>query len=188
MITDYFRYINYAQSSFSGFYHIEYSGRSYYACAYSNRFRGKMELTGLLKSLKTFPKYNEGDFDFHHIVERPHLADISFSGSKVDESYPSMPVVMIHKGEHHGYNRILHAGETRELYMRTKTGLPSGVEDSENAVRKMAENNSEEARKEVNLRIDILKEIYNGVYQGNNILKIISANILNDYRNRLNRA
>ncbi len=186
MITSYFGGINFSQSSFPGFYVLDYRGQSYYACAYRDRNRGKTAITELMKSLKTFPKYKEGEFDFHHIVERPHLADISFGGNTVNTNYPAMPTVMIHKGEHNRYNMILRAGETRELYMRTKGNLPATVEESEKMVREMlASSKKDEAKLEIARRIDILTEIYRGVYEKSSILKIISTNILKSYRSRL---
>ena len=187
MLTDYFRYINFRQSSFPGFYVISFRKNSYYACAYGSRFRGKMQITELMKSLRTFPKYRATDFDFHHIVERPHLADISCSGATVDESYSGMPSIMIHKGEHNRYNMILRAGETRELYMRSGQNLPVGVAESERKVREMLADNKDSAKAEIGKRIEILKHIYQGVYEENDVLQIVSMNILNDYRNRLSK-
>lgn len=189
MITKYFSGLQSKQSDFPGFYILDYRGRSYYACAYRDRLRGKTELSSLIKSLKTFPKYQSRDFEFHHIVERLHLADISCAGSEVNTAYPAMPTVMIHKGEHHQYNMILHAGETRELYMRTAANLPSGTENSEQSVRTMlatADSKEKElAKGEIRQRIDIMNQLYHGVYENNSLLKMIASNIFSDYRSRL---
>ena len=182
MITRYFSGINFRQSDFHGFYIIDYRGRSYYACAFRDRLRGKMEITTLIKTLKTTPAYQRSAFEFHHIVERQHLADISCAGDEVNASYPAMPSIMIHKTEHHQYNMLLHAGETRELYMRSAENIPSGVVDSEAAVRKMLSTSDSKERElfknEINQRIDIMNQLYHGVYEGNGLLKKIASKCL----------
>jgi hypothetical protein len=189
MLTNYFRYINYERSSqFPGFYLLHYRDREYFACAYGDRYLGKMQIVEILKYLYPKKNLNSREFDFHHIVERPHLADISVAGSTVNDSYPGMPAVMIHKPEHYRYNSILHAAETRELYMRQDINLPDGVEESERVIRGMFASNPEETSKEVKTRIHIMKGLYEGAYEGNDLLSTVSDNILNEYGLRLKPA
>lgn len=183
MLTDYFRYINYERSSeFPGFYLLHYGGHEYFACSYSDRYRAKMQIVDIVKHLYPRQKPHSHDFDFHHIVERPHLADISVAGSTVNERYPGMPTVMIHKPEHMRYNSILHAPETRQLYMRQDINIPEGVAESERVIRSMFKDNPEEIANEVKTRISIMKTLYAGAYEGNDLLRIMSGNILNDYQ------
>jgi len=190
MITKYFSNIHFRVSyEFKNFFIISYGGKAYYACAYRDREVCKGELSSFLKAQKTFPKYAEGDFHFHHIVEKQHLADISFSGDNIGIVYAAMPTIMIHKSEHKRYDRLLHIGETRKLYMRTEQHESIKAEDKEKAVRKMfsvvSPEEKENAKKEIAERIDIMHQLYQETYRDNNLLKSIASNILRDYRSRL---
>jgi hypothetical protein len=142
----------------------------------------------LLTLLPAYRKLTANDFDFHHIVEEQHLADISFS-HQLCFNYGNMPTVMIHKGEHKRYNAILHTRETRHLYLRdagkfTSQNL-SSLERKQAAVKLFNNGVSDEGTSELFNRISILKEIYGNVYEGNNVLKTISNNIFKEYLKQL---
>lgn len=187
MLTDYFRDVSFKKSTFPGFYIVQYHNRSYFACPYGERMKGKKEISAILASLKTFPKYRAAEFEFHHVVERPHLADISFEGPLVNELYGGMPAVMLHRGEHHTYNRILHSRQTRDLYMRDQQDLPEDVVESEQAVRRLLVAEKQKAKQEIRQRISIMREVYRGVYEDNNVLYVIARNIINRYDAMLDR-
>lgn len=191
MVTSYFRGIHFSHSDFPNFYIIEFGRHSYYTCAYGNRETGKMQISKLMASLRTSPKYSAGEFDFHHIIERPHLADISSSGPMVKESYDRMPSIMIHRSEHNRYGMLLRGDGTRKMYIHPKIEENEKYEKREEAVRRMLQQQGEkkeEAKREIRNRIGILREIYQGTYEGNTLLQIIASNILDDYSKRLDMA
>lgn len=153
MITDYFKHATFSKSTFPGFYIVQYHNRSYFTCAYRDRMKGEKEVSAILASPKTFPKYRAAEFEFHHVVERPHLVDISCGGRLVNELYSGMPSVMLHCGEHHTYSRIFHSRQTNDLYMRDQENLPENVTQSERAVRDMIQYDKQKAKADIRARI-----------------------------------
>lgn len=186
MITKYFSGICCKPSELPGFYVLQYSGETYYCCAYRDRNTGKTALSDFLNARGTFPKYDKAQFHFHHIVERMHLADISCSGDKVEASYSSMPAIMVYNREHYGHHSRISIKETRQLYMRTDDGFPAEVTDSEDAVRKMfISGDKAKAKNEIGERIAIMSELYRHAYARHSLIKLLAVNIFKDYANRL---
>lgn len=61
-------------------------------------------------------------WEWHHIVEGQHYADVDFAGQLPLVYAEQFPCVLIAHAEHVAYNRLLHTRETDELYRNT--GLP----------------------------------------------------------------
>lgn len=184
MITQYFKNLNYYNSSFMGFYVLHYLRDEYYVCAYNDRNKSKNEIISLLTKLPSYRNLTAGDFDFHHVVEDQHLADISLN-SRLFYDYGNMPTIMIHKEEHKRYNAILHTKETRFLYLRDQekfTRQNLSADKRRKIARNILNNNNHSA---IIARIKILGEIYESVYEGNKILQIIAKNIFHEYQQSL---
>ena len=64
-------------------------------------------------------------WEWHHIVEGQHFADVDFTGRLPSLYADELPCVLISKEEHLAYNRVLHVRETDELYR--DAGMPPGV-------------------------------------------------------------
>jgi hypothetical protein len=189
MVTSYLRSLNYSPSSFDSFYVVTSGRDSYYVCAYKDRNNAKKDVMELLTMLPAYQKLTIKDFDFHHIVEEQHLADITFS-NELYFNYGNMPTVLVHKGEHQRYNAILHVKESRSLYLRDQEKF-TGQKLRDSHARKQATitllNNGTkgEGIEEISNRISILKEMYSSVYEGNRILKTISNNIFDAFKHEL---
>ncbi|HEX9513137.1 MAG TPA: hypothetical protein VF939_21755 [Puia sp.] len=191
MITDYFRTLTYSKSETERFYRVKGANTEFLICAFKDRDSGKSEIINALKRMPEYRHLNAGDFDFHHIVEKQHMADISFLG-ELERDYQNFPTAMIHKKEHkERYNSILHTKETRLLYMRdainpVRAKQNSSVIRQTSTIQLFGNGLNPAGMQELRSRINILKEIYWAAYEGNDVFRIISRNILNKYDRSLN--
>ena len=142
-------------------------------CAYVHRNgNAKKEICELMKR-------STGSFDFHHIVERQHLADISVNGM-LDFMYQyEIPTVMLHNVKHQlAYNAILHIKETRHRYLG-KESNSIGIEERQKRAIRLSHN--PEGRKLLQKQIDEMMDIYGEVYHNEPVIRKIASNILNHY-------
>ena len=89
-LTDFLSGTNWKKSSFSNFYVVGKGENQDYMCAYVHRNgSAKKEICEIMKR-------STANFDFHHIVERQHLADISVN-CMLDFMYQyEISTVMLH--------------------------------------------------------------------------------------------
>ena len=190
MITDYFKPLTYSMSETKRFYRVKGSNAEFFFCAFKDRDSGKNEIIDALRRMPVYNHLSAGDFEFHHIVEKQHLADISFLG-QMDIDYQNFPTAMIHKDEHKKrYNAILHTRETRLLYLRDGINPikrhRSSATRQRSSVQLFDSGLNRDGIQELRSRIAILKDIYRWAYEGNDVFTVIANNILNEYSRALN--
>lgn len=117
-----------------------------------------------------------GTWEFHHIVEGQHYADVDFSGRLASLYLEELPCVLISKEEHLAYNRLLHIRETDELYR--EQGLPT-------ALRERSATAAAAARQRTNhpglrKQVEALARLYRDAYEGDQVLVTVSRNVLGD--------
>ena len=144
-----------------------------YVCSYSDGKRHKQRIFELLA------KYGQpearGDWDLHHVVEGQHFADVDFGGRLSVMYQEELPVVLIHKPEHHTYNQLLHISETDELF---RDQLPSALIVRSNAARAAAGDPTQ--REVLRQRVARLTLLYQQAYAGDFVLQRISRNVFDD--------
>lgn len=144
-----------------------------YVCSYSDGRRHKERIFGLLA------KYGQpearGEWDLHHVVEGQHFADIDFGGRLSVMYLDELPVVLIHKPEHHAYNQLLHISETDELY---RDQLPSALLVRSKAAKDAAADPAKRAA--MKERVEKLALLYHRAYAGDFVLQRISRNVFDD--------
>ena len=144
-----------------------------YICSYSDGKRHKQRIFELLA------KYGQpearGDWDLHHVVEGQHFADVDFGGRLPMMYQDELPVVLIHKPEHHAYNQLLHINETDELF---RDQLPSALLVRSNTARRAAADPAQ--REAMRARVAKLSLLYQQAYAGDFVLQRISRNVFDD--------
>lgn len=176
-LTQFLTEVNWRPSSFSNYYVAGKGNSEEYICAYVNRNKSKKEICKIMNR-------STNVFDFHHVVEHQHLADISVDGM-LDMMYDyEMPTVMMHNVKHHlACDAILHVKETRYRYLRKETASIN-VEQRQREAEKLFR--SFEGRSELTKRVNEMKEIYAEVYRSEGTLRKIALNILNYYQDKFN--
>lgn len=177
-ITQFFHGIRWKLSdSYENFYIIGLRKDEMYTCAYHDRNTAK-------KSIMQISGYNSAEFDFHHIVEQQHLADISYDGSLHSMYEYQIPTVLLHNREHQlRYNSILHIAQTRHLYMSKEMG---NIGMPKKQIEAMKLYCNKEGRKQLKERTLEMKNLYSDVYESDLSLKQIAMNILDHYLRAFN--
>ena len=144
-----------------------------YVCSYSDGKRHKARIFELLA------KYGQpearGDWDLHHVVEGQHFADVDFGGRLGVMYQEELPVVLIHKPEHHTYNQLLHITETDELF---RDQLPSALLLRSKSAQTAAMDPAQ--RGTLERRVQQLALLYQQAYAGDFVLQRISRNVFDD--------
>ena len=190
MITKYFQSLNfYLSHGTTGLYAVNFGKHDeWYCCAYRDKDmykRNIVHLTNEISGLNT----TEYDWDFHHIIEQQHLADIPLKelGLKTLAEYYAneIPTVIISKAEHQLLSSYLHFKEFRKLYyVNQRFTTPSGAGARQN----IANQNFAKGtitKTDVNKIINGLIEMYDNVYIRHIVFKTISRNFLNDIRSQI---
>jgi hypothetical protein len=123
-------------------------------------------------------KESPGTWEFHHVVEGQHYADIDFSGRLATLYTEELPCVLIAKEEHLAYNRLLHIRETDELYR--DVGLPADLPARSRAAAAAARNRVNHTR--LRMQVEDLIRLYRSAYSGDPVLQTIAENVLRDAR------
>ncbi len=106
-LTEFLKGVNWTPSSFRNFYVAGKGKNEEYICAYVHRNSSKKEICKIMNR-------STNVFDFHHVVEHQHLADVAVDGMLNMMYEYEMPTVMMHNVKHHlAYDAILHIKETR---------------------------------------------------------------------------
>lgn len=157
-----------------GIPHARQSGSWRLVCSYADGQRHKARLFANLKSAGQSEA--RGSWEFHHIVEGQHFADVDFSGRLATLYREELPCVLIAKEEHLAYNRLLHIRETDELYR--DRGLPAELLKRSTAARAAAGQRGRHA--ELRARVAELRRLYANAYAGDQVLVTIANNVLAD--------
>ncbi len=120
-------------------------------------------------------------WEFHHIVEGQHYADIDFEGRLAEMYADELPCVLIAKEEHLAYNRVLHIRETDELFR--DRGLPADLRERSRAAHAAASDRNRHP--ELRARVSKLRQLYGTVYMGDPVLQRVADNVFDDAVERL---
>ena len=132
-----------------------------------------MAAAGLAESRKSW--------EWHHVVEGQHFADIDFGGQLPLLYEEQLPCVLIAREEHLAYNRVLHIRETDELYR--DTGLPADLRKRAAQAAQAARGKANHA--ELRRRVGHLQQLYRNAYSGDPVLTTIAMNVLDEALGRL---
>lgn len=172
-VTQFFLGVQWKPSDYPNFFIIGKGSNALYSCAYNDRNNGSKE------SIMEISRHSPADFDFHHIVEQQHLADISYNGLLTTMYNFQIPTVLLHNREHQlRYNSILHVAQTRHLYLRTET-KNLGIPEKEREATKLYSNT--QGRKQLKERTLEMKKLYSVIYELDHSLKRIAMNIFDCY-------
>lgn len=115
-------------------------------------------------------------WEWHHVVERQHYADIDFLG-RIEVLYRSeLPCVLLINTEHRAYNRLLHISETDELHR--DHSLPADLLVRSQKVKIEASNLN--AHPQLRARVHHLRQLYRNAYSGDAVLIRIADNVFDD--------
>lgn len=162
-----------------GIRHGRMPGRWRIVCSYADgkrhkaRLFGNMAAMGQAESRKTW--------EWHHIVEGQHFADVDFAGRLAVAYAEELPCVLIAREEHAAYNRLLHIRETDELYR--DTGLPAALRLRSTAVAAAARDRTNHPQ--LRQRVGELQQLYRDAYSGDPVLTTIAMNVLGDALSKL---
>lgn len=186
MIEEYIRNINRTVVELCpNYYLLTSERRAYVACIYKLRNSHKKKVVEITRRYYGIGDLREGEFSFHHIVDRPQLSDISVVGPRIDDEYDLMPSIMLHNKDHNYIHGKMSYIEYRKLSLRRDTDILKKAVASEEVSRKMYMNNPSDARKEVEKRIQIYKELYAEAFSSDYIIRNIALNIFDEYKRRL---
>jgi hypothetical protein len=157
-----------------GIPHARQRGSWRLVCSYAD---GKRHKARLFERLKAQGQSEAGrSWEFHHIVEGQHYADVDFSGRLAALYQEELPCVLIAKEEHLAYNRLLHIRETDELYR--DRGLPAELLQRSAAAKAAAGQRARHT--ELRSRVEALRRLYANAYAGDQVLITIANNVLAD--------
>lgn len=140
-------------------------------CSYEDGHRNKAALfAGMAAAGQT---ETVGSWEWHHVVERQHYADIDFQG-RIEVLYRSeLPCVLLINTEHRAYNRLLHISETDELHR--DHNLPADLLVRSKQVKAEAGNIA--AHTALRARVSALRRLYRNAYTGDAVLIRIADNV-----------
>jgi hypothetical protein len=173
----YLRGLEAGDDDISGVYGIRHArkpGSWRIVCSYAD---GKRHKAALFAKLAAAGQTESPDsWEWHHIVEGQHFADVDFAGQLSALYEHELPCVLIAREEHRAYNRLLHIRETNELYR--DSGLPRDLRDRSARVALAARSRANYA--ELRRRANELQRLYANAYAGDPVLTTIAMNVLND--------
>ena len=114
-----------------------------------------------------------GTWEFHHVVEGQHFADIDHLGQLPGIYKDGLPCVLLAQEEHRAYNSLLHSGAADELFRSSSPHIPL-ARTSSPALQSGTRSRSDAFR----LRIDDLRLMYRSAYDGDLVLQTIASNVL----------
>jgi hypothetical protein len=143
-------------------------------CSYADGKRHKARLFAGLESAGQAERRRT--WEWHHVVEGQHYAEIDFTGQLRRLYAEELPCVLLAKEEHVAYNRVLHISETDELYR--DTGLPAALQQRSEAAVKAVRDHANHPR--LRTQVARLRALYRNVYAGDPVLTAIADNVLAD--------
>lgn len=160
-----------------GVYGIRHSGKPgswRMVCSYADGKRHKARLFANMAAMGQAEARKS--WEWHHVVEAQHFADVDFTGRLPVLYSEELPCVLISREEHTAYNRLLHIRETDELYR--DTGLPADLRRRSAAVALAARDRANHPT--LRKRIGELQQLYRNAYAGDRVLTTIAMNVLED--------
>jgi hypothetical protein len=148
-------------------------------CSYEDGIRHKSALFGAMAAGGQAEA--AGRWEWHHVVERQHYADIDFDG-RLEVLYRSeLPCVLLINTEHRAYNRLLHITETDELHR--DHNLPADLLVRSRTVAAAARNLNQHPA--LRARVSALRQLYRDAYEGDPVLIRIADNVFDDAQRKL---
>ena len=148
-------------------------------CSYADGKRHKARLFANMAAMGQVEARQQ--WEWHHIVEGQHFADVDFAGRLPALYAQELPCVLISREEHAAYNRLLHIRETDELYR--DAGLPAELRQrSAAAVVAARERANHPALRK---RLGELQSLYRDAYAGDRVLTTIAMNVLDEALSQL---
>ena len=173
----YLRGLDADDSDIRGIYGIPHArtpGSWRIVCSYADGKRHKARLFDKLKHAGQLEP--RGGWEWHHIVEGQHFADVDFAGRLATLYEDALPCVLIAKEEHLAYNRLLHIRETDELFRAA--GLPADLRKRSAEAAAAARDRRKHG--ELRTRVRELERLYRNAYVGDRVLATIAMNVLED--------
>ena len=143
-------------------------------CSYADGKRHKARLFANMAPMGQAE--SRATWEWHHIVEGQHFADVDFSGQLPLLYEEQLPCVLIAREEHTAYNRILHIRETDELYRDAGLRRDLRQRSAEVALAARTKANHPALRQ----RVAELQRLYRNAYGGDRVLTTIAMNVLDD--------
>jgi len=162
-----------------GIRHARMPGRWRLVCSYADGKRHKARLFANMAAMGQVEARQS--WEWHHIVEGQHFADVDFAGRLPVLYVEQLPCVLISREEHAAYNRLLHIRETDELYR--DTGLPAGLRQRSSTVAAAARDRANHPQ--LRTRVGELQHLYRDAYAGDRVLTTIAMNVLDDALSQL---
>lgn len=157
-----------------GVAHARVPGSWRIVCSYADGRRHKARLFASMDAAGQSERRRT--WEWHHVVEGQHYADIDFNGKLSALYAEELPCVLLAKEEHTAYNRVLHISETDELYR--DTGLPADLRKRSDAAAAAARNRANHPR--LRMQVGNLQRLYRDTYSGDHVLITIAENVFRD--------
>ncbi len=150
-------------------------------CSYAD---GKRHKARIFRTLEEEGQVEaRGSWEWHHVVEAQHYADIDVLG-RLERMYEEvLPCVLLHREEHIAYNQLLHTRATDELHR--VGGLPRAMK--ERAAKTAAHARDPTNHAALRARMDGLQRLYDRAYQGDPVLQTVARRVLDEAREALRR-
>jgi len=134
-----------------------------------------VELTNMLRKTNSI----ERDWEWHHIVEKQHLALLSVKGDIEYQYNHKIPVVLIHKNEHKFLSRNFNNAEFFSLLSASKKPAADLQKEAIQLYR------TQTGVQQLKHRAARLQAMYNDAYEEHSVLRKIAMSILTDYKRLL---
>ena len=157
-----------------GIAHSRMPGSWRIVCSYADGQRHKARLFANLAAHGQAEA--RSTWEWHHVVEGQHYADVDFSGRLPMLYAEELPCVLIAREEHAAYNRLLHIGETDELFR--DAGLSGDMRSRSAEVARSSRVAANHAV--LRRRIAELQTLYRNAYAGDVVLTTIARNVLEE--------
>lgn len=162
-----------------GIRHSRKPGSWRIVCSYADGKRHKARLFANMAAMGQAEAART--WEWHHIVEGQHFADIDFAGRLPALYADELPCVLISHAEHTAYNRVLHIRETDELYR--DPSLPADLRQRSARAALAARDRTKHSA--LRKRVSELQQLYRDTYAGDHALSTIAKNVLDDALDQL---
>lgn len=154
--------------------HARIHGSWRIVCSYNDGRRHKARLFANLATMGQVEQRKS--WEWHHVVEGQHYADIDFAGRLSTLYADELPCVLLSREEHTAYNRVLHIREADELYR--DGGLPADLRKRSAAAAAAARDRTNHSR--LRGQVANLQQMYRDAYAGDRVLITIAENVFDD--------
>ena len=181
-----------------GLYRLGSGNDIWLCCAYKDKDVYKkyiLDLTNRIAQASGTRTTTEYDWEFHHVIEKQHLADIPLEalglGNLVTYYDEMIPTIIINKAEHKTISSYLHVKEFRELYLFELVNQSSAnaIVSTRATERQKVANSNLSSRfiteEDVIRMIDNMAWMYGNAYRAHPIFQVISKNFFNVMKKRI---